>query len=34
VHLARPLGLADRGVRVGLGGERLEQQLDLWIRFP
>jgi hypothetical protein len=34
VHVARPLGLAHGRVRVGLRGQRLEQQLDLRIRFP
>jgi hypothetical protein len=33
MHLARPLGVTDGGVRIGFGRQRLEQQLDLGIRF-
>jgi hypothetical protein len=33
MHITRPLGIADSRVRVGLRRQRLEQQLDLRIRF-
>jgi hypothetical protein len=34
MHLTRSLGVADGRMRIGLARQRLEQQLDLRIRFP
>jgi hypothetical protein len=34
VHFARPFGIADGRMRVRLRRQRLQQQLDLGVRFP